>query len=842
MKPKKLSRLSALWAKGYHSSIMTTYSVDLAFYEHAIHSSLRRGRVKTELLLADATMLGQALSARPGEVRRVGQAYAIQPISIRGAFHPKVHLRLGKASAWLDVGSGNVTAAGWLRNLEVHASFEASMDGAGSRLMPLMRKAFDYLGDFAASAPGSVAKRLLDDAADRAPWMHTVTTNSAPIELDDGTAIDVWCDRGGDRPSLMERLQTQVSQDAAARSLWILSPYWDSSLQGLRALHAAVGAASTQIILPDRHGFPVNALSADDAHFSFLRLPMTPAARFAHAKVFIVQTDRWDHLVFGSANCSDDALGLAPGPSRNAEVSLYRRLPKGEGMKALALDGLLPVAAGALPQPVAAHAPASGATPTYFGGCVERQGRLLRWHPPQLSSASGAEIEAFDETLSLTQGPEGWVCEPAALGRDRAQNSSRAHLARVRIKDRGWSAPMLIHDVEAIRNAAQAKSIAALQRLLQITSVGDSGELWRVVDLMTLATELFADPALASRGGARTRVGATTAPASAPPMKVYLSETSAVLDLVSAMLGHASTGTEPEPTAAPADKHAPSASGDNDHEYDDEGDAEDEQDAARDLPPALVDEANDVGDEPKRAVRERTTSRRSFFRLRARLEKKLRIQPCVADDVLVDRAMSEGLMMLQLLAIATFQPLCVDPCEIKKGPKTFEAKGVPAPQTLAVLTRKTHVEARPVFDHIAIRLLTDCWLGSAGQPSPISRIKARPLPGTRTLHALILMSKWTVAALHLHAKPVGKLAKHLREVEDAIFAQAPALCEERPEESRRFYEAQDRLVAADPNCVLPPERRCRFGSWNCPGRSPSQPSGPSSATWIAARERTNSAS
>src|SRR3546814_10002789 len=61
------------------------------------------------------------------------------------------------------------------------------------------------------------------------------------------------------------------------------------------------------------------------------------------AKALLIQTEHWDHLVYGSANCSDDALGLADKAARNAECSIYRRLKAGTGLGALGLDISVPI-------------------------------------------------------------------------------------------------------------------------------------------------------------------------------------------------------------------------------------------------------------------------------------------------------------------------------------------------------------------------------------------------------------------------------------------------------------------------------------------------------------------
>ena len=110
---------SDLASTGWHSSIATTYSVDPAFYDMYVQRRLRQYGVNNNILMADAGMLKMALNALPEAFNAAGFRYAVVPVSVTGAFHPKVHLRLGGNKARLVIGSANVTTAGWGKNQEV---------------------------------------------------------------------------------------------------------------------------------------------------------------------------------------------------------------------------------------------------------------------------------------------------------------------------------------------------------------------------------------------------------------------------------------------------------------------------------------------------------------------------------------------------------------------------------------------------------------------------------------------------------------------------------------------------------------------------------------------------
>src|ERR1700730_4940989 len=238
----KTSLHKDLASGGWHSSVMTTYSVDPSFYDSFIERRLRRSGCENNILLADAAMLTQALSSTPAAFHAAGRRYAIVPVNLSGCFHPKVHLRFGRDKARLIVASANATAAGWCRNLEVVADIDWDRRKDDQFYAPLIRKAYEYL-------------------------MHW----EEDIELPDGSSVNIFCDRGGDSPSILRALVDRLAGERP-RKLVVVSPYWDTQLRGLRELRKALLDCETYIVLsPERSVFPVNALSSkDDVHFVVL--------------------------------------------------------------------------------------------------------------------------------------------------------------------------------------------------------------------------------------------------------------------------------------------------------------------------------------------------------------------------------------------------------------------------------------------------------------------------------------------------------------------------------------------------------------------------------------------
>ena len=380
---------------GYHSSILTTYSVDPAFYDGSIQYRLRSCGCENNILMADSAMLKQALLASPEGFAGAGSRYAVVPVNSRGCFHPKINLRLGTDSATLIIGSANATAAGWGGNQEVVTSFAWNSrqdDPITTAAGIFIRKAYDYLDSWLSlTAGGSLTyKRELHKRY--SPWLQDIAPTTAPVELPDGSAIDVFFESGNDEQSMMSRLFRLIGNHAPQR-LIIISPYWDFNLQALKEMKNFLGNCPVIIGLhPDRNEFPLDALDASgDIRFVSLK-NADNEYRFLHAKIILVETTEFDHVLFGSANCSDDALGGMEVRARNAETSVYRRLPRGKVRESLQLDLSHIIERTSIRPQRTENRLYDPAKQSFPAGPVEIQGDMLVWSPAPNLDGKGAQV------------------------------------------------------------------------------------------------------------------------------------------------------------------------------------------------------------------------------------------------------------------------------------------------------------------------------------------------------------------------------------------------------------------------------------------------------------------
>src|SRR5690348_10104422 len=72
------------------SSFITTYSVNLSFYENVVLRHLEAAGSRLNVVLADADELAKAFANDSTSPRRAGTDYLLIPMRASAAFHPKI--------------------------------------------------------------------------------------------------------------------------------------------------------------------------------------------------------------------------------------------------------------------------------------------------------------------------------------------------------------------------------------------------------------------------------------------------------------------------------------------------------------------------------------------------------------------------------------------------------------------------------------------------------------------------------------------------------------------------------------------------------------------------------
>lgn len=376
---------------GFHTTITSSFGIDFQAYEQIVLARLRDAGCMNNIVVADSRMLTLALDEPERAPQLAGVRYSLVGADTPVLFHPKLTLQLGGDSARLLVASANLTTSGLAGNLEVVG--ELRMRAEDQSLAGVMQQALEFLEQFVHPAE-HVARKQLEWARSRSPWLSEAeSADASPL-------AQLLTSAGATGIGL--RFLELVGQGPVQR-LIVASPYWDSDLGATRFLQRALKPRKTALVVDTKRGlFPgTQGVRADLHDVSPLAHPRN---RFAHAKVFIVQTKKADHVLFGSPNCTTAALGTSDRAGVNVEAALYKRMPPGAALGALELERALEVSpvdeseiadyerAEEIPlEEAAARQP----------GRFQLVGLQLSWSPSAVFDVAEAMVELLDAKQEL---------------------------------------------------------------------------------------------------------------------------------------------------------------------------------------------------------------------------------------------------------------------------------------------------------------------------------------------------------------------------------------------------------------------------------------------------------
>lgn len=498
---------------GYHSSILSTFSVDPAFYDASLQLRLRGMGCQNNLLIADATMLHQSLETIPEAFASANRKYLIAPIATPACFHPKLALRYGKAKARMIIGSANVTAAGWAGNLELVSAltWQAQDEGGDSQInRTLILRAHHWLSALVNSLHDSKVAYKLELLRIQSPWLEeAVLEGNGPFQLADGSAIDLLLSDPSDKIGLADRMLGLV--DEPVEMLTLISPYWDEQLSALKRLSSAVGSPDLRIFLslnsrnPSRSStFPVAAIGDLSPKFHPIDAATESADRFLHAKMFLFHGIDHDFLFLGSANCTVAALGLPGESGVNHECLLYRKLPRGALTAILKLSFETTISVADIATPPEKVVTLPDAT-TFTAGSVERSSSRLFWQPAANVPSPPASINVGDLALPLHRREDGvWIS-------DLGETKLESNIARILLTDGRTSRPMIIASPDELKRFAPFPIADSLRRKLDAVLNGDADLIGLARDIhLLLEDDDKIGPSLERAGGATGRKTAST--------------------------------------------------------------------------------------------------------------------------------------------------------------------------------------------------------------------------------------------------------------------------------------------------------------------------------------------
>jgi len=480
--------------QSYHKALMLTYSFDPIFFEQVVLPDLWAGRSSDILVIGDQTQIDVAMESAAGQLWHLGKHYLLEGAAHRGAFHPKVFLRLGPKDGVVMIGSGNVTSSGWGGNHELGAAW---MVGPGHT--DLGR----WLHPFLDSIQRQCSSELAHDAVLRfkdIPWFSlTPAATEGPLLYSHrGRALG---------PALAQRWGGRRFDEVK-----MLTGSTDEAGSFLRWAHETFGVTRATI------GLTPSSASFDPEKIADLPLEVlliaAPHEKPMHAKFYWFDGPGGPAAVVGSANCSAAAWLLRPDSGGNVEALVVYDQPEVDGF-----ENVLSVFDGTVQSPsdVLVQKPGQAAKES-----IHLQGFVLKsliWDAAcncvraDISPAPGAfmsvELILDGKRLPLTRSQDPndpWLCEV----KDGLGPATVFASVVIQQDDNQWgTVARWINDIAKLEHASNAARL--LEPFKGLERKGTSSEQRRMLDeLHDIAQSLFNETAsFRDPGFGRKRAGKT---------------------------------------------------------------------------------------------------------------------------------------------------------------------------------------------------------------------------------------------------------------------------------------------------------------------------------------------
>ena len=335
---ERISILNEIKSGGYEASLITTFNAYLPFYEDVVLRHLMGSGVRHNVLMMDTSQAALAVERHPP--RSAGRLYTLAPISVSGAFHPKIILLLGKKRGTLLIGSHNLTLSGFGYNREmtnlIYYRGSDDIETAG-----IFSAVWQNVLSWAMTQANPLPKHIIDminKVQDFAPWLKnadaTVSETCRVLSSRQGSA-NLW------------QQMVDFAGAAPVKRVIVSGAFFDAKLSFIEKIRNDLSPDELIVgIDPASVQFPVDIKCPGASFVNCSKLG--PAEKdgkqtgYLHAKSLLIQREDGECvLAVGSANPSYPAW-LAPGITQNIEVMIARKGKDAE--EAAAELGLLDIA------------------------------------------------------------------------------------------------------------------------------------------------------------------------------------------------------------------------------------------------------------------------------------------------------------------------------------------------------------------------------------------------------------------------------------------------------------------------------------------------------------------
>lgn len=461
---------------GYPRAIALTYSFHPLFFERIILRDLWYGGTGDISIIADQGEVQDAITRYAGQFNFLGKKYLLSAANTRGAFHPKVLLRIGPKGAKLLLGTGNMTFAGWGGNKDLALDLALAADNPESPA--IVNNVLDHITPYLTTDSAREGLARIRDY----PWLigsegnvdHTLLLTKPEQPLAE-QLLKRW---SGRRFSRMFAFTGSTDEKGAFIE-------WCHRQFGVDECVISVSPENSSFLKQEIDKLPVKVLLA----------PFSGPQRL-HAKFFWFDGPDGPAAIVGSANCSRAAWLMAPVDGGNVEAIHVYDSPNADDFQGI-LD-LLPKEREKVEKIASPDGPETPTEHSYYLRAVNLHRSLefieaeFNQILPDTARVSLIGLDGLQITLSLASNNhwQGIITEETNWPEETILVS-----AEIDIEGKTFKSPLhWVDDLDEIHHASRTKQVTSSFGGL-ISGRNDSEHAKVVADLAMISSSIFAEKA-----------------------------------------------------------------------------------------------------------------------------------------------------------------------------------------------------------------------------------------------------------------------------------------------------------------------------------------------------------
>ena len=310
----------------FHSALMTSFSINLYYWEIQLLRSLSAKGINFVSALVDSDCLSdQLLKFSKAFSGRRPLDFSLHGYKMKGAFHPKIQFYAGRESVLVLVGSGNLTVMGHGRNLEVWSP--VMVESNDSPAYPFIRNVWSYLKSLYQGL-GEEAENIIYSIEENCNLLRNVFDDTVTEHFLGEDSIKFFTNQ---ETSLFNQCQEWIGDDKI-KSITVMSPFFDTNAELIKAFYNQYNPQTISVIVEEGFGSLPKANKIPDYVKIYKWKPIADSLgkeyqRFFHSKCFFFEGEHFHYMLCGSANASVAAFGLPGVMPTNQEASVGFKSP-----------------------------------------------------------------------------------------------------------------------------------------------------------------------------------------------------------------------------------------------------------------------------------------------------------------------------------------------------------------------------------------------------------------------------------------------------------------------------------------------------------------------------------